>query len=90
MCLRTNSPATSLVGSGGWPGPTRQTEPKRFARKIPTNLRREPHQRVAKIDDRLQGPKQIILTIVARLTHGSPPTANLAVKGITNRLNPKS
>ena len=28
-----NSPATSLVGSGGWPGPTRQTELKRFARK---------------------------------------------------------
>ena len=27
------SPATSRVGSGGCPGPTRHTEPKRFARK---------------------------------------------------------
>jgi hypothetical protein len=43
---------------------------------------------MAKVDDLLQaGPKQIILTIVAGLAHGSPPTANLAVKGITNRQN---
>jgi hypothetical protein len=28
-----NSPATNRVGSGGCPGPTRQTEPKRPARK---------------------------------------------------------
>jgi hypothetical protein len=33
ICLRMNSPATSLVGSGGWPGPVRHTELKRFARK---------------------------------------------------------
>jgi hypothetical protein len=46
---------------------------------------------MAKVDDLLQaGPKQIILAIVAWLAHGSPPTANLAVKGITNRLNPES
>ena len=32
MCLRMNSPATSRVGSGGCPGPTRQTEPKRPAK----------------------------------------------------------
>src|SRR5258707_3275159 len=33
MCLRMNSPATSRVGSGGCPRPTRNTELKRLARK---------------------------------------------------------
>ena len=33
MCLRMNSPATSRVGNGGCPGPTRHTELKRPARK---------------------------------------------------------
>ena len=33
MCLRMNSPATSRVGNGGCPGPARQTEPNRPARK---------------------------------------------------------
>lgn len=32
MCLRINNPAISRVGSGGCPGPTRQTELKRPAR----------------------------------------------------------
>src|SRR6202453_1655355 len=32
MCLRISSPATSRVGNGGCPGPTRQTELKRPAR----------------------------------------------------------
>jgi hypothetical protein len=33
---------------------------------------------MAKVDDLLQSwAKQIVLTIVARLAHGSPPTANL-------------
>jgi hypothetical protein len=60
-----------------------------LSQKIPINLRCKPHQRMAKVDDRLQRrPQQIVLAIVARLTHGSPPTTNLAVKGITNRLNP--
>ena len=31
------------------------------------------------------GTKQVVLAIVARLAHRSPPTANLAVKGITDR-----
>src|ERR1700719_3751067 len=71
------------------PYATDRTEALR--QKIPINLRRKPHQRMAKVDDRLQRrPKQVVLAIVARLTHGSPPTANLAVKGITNRLNPES
>jgi hypothetical protein len=34
MCLRINSPATSRVGNGGCPGPTRHTELKRPARKF--------------------------------------------------------
>jgi hypothetical protein len=36
---------------------------------------------MAKVDDRLQRrAKQVVLTIVARLAHGSPPTANLPSK----------
>jgi hypothetical protein len=36
---------------------------------------------MAKVDDLLQRwTKQIVLTIVARLTHGFPPTANLPSK----------
>ena len=71
------------------PHATNRTEALR--QKIPINLRRKPHQRMAKVDNRLQRrPKQVVLTIVARLAHGCPPTANLAVKGITNRPNPES
>jgi hypothetical protein len=71
------------------PHATDRTEPLR--QKTPVNLRRKPHQRMAKVDDRLQRrAKQVVLAIVARMAHGSPPTANLAVKGITNRLNPES
>src|SRR5262245_43898480 len=41
--------------------------------KIPVHLAREPHQRMAWIDELLQGRlKQIVLTIVARLAHGFP------------------
>src|SRR6202011_2239606 len=73
MCLRMNSPATSRVGSGGCPGPRRHTELKRFARKSQINPRREPHQWMAKVDDRLQRrAKQVVLTVVARLAHRSP------------------
>src|ERR1700731_3070396 len=71
------------------PYATDRTEALR--QKIPINLRRKPHQRMAKVDDRLQRrAKQVVLAIVARLAHGCPPTANLAVKGITNRPNPES
>src|SRR6202163_788741 len=41
--------------------------------KIPIDLLRQPHQRMAKVDDlRQRRPKQVILTIVARLAHPSP------------------
>jgi hypothetical protein len=54
------------------PGATDRTEPSR--QKTPVNLRREPHQRMAKIDHLLQsGTKQIILAVVAWLAHGRPP-----------------
>src|SRR5215470_10676115 len=50
--------------------------------KIPIHLSREPHQRMAWIDELLQRRlKQVVLTIVARLAHGLPPTANPAVAG---------
>jgi hypothetical protein len=34
MCLRMKRPATNRVGNGGWPGPVRQTEPKRWPRNL--------------------------------------------------------
>src|SRR6266540_3706768 len=44
-----------------------------LCQKIPIDLRREPHQRMAEVDDRLQRrAKQVVLTVVARLAHGSP------------------
>src|SRR5262245_37065030 len=59
--------------------------------KIPIHLSREPHQRMAWIDELLQRRlKQIVLTIVARLAHGLPPTANLAIEGIMGRQNRES
>src|SRR5262249_36736514 len=68
------------------PGATDRTEPAR--QKTPINLRREPHQRMAKVDDLLQsGTKQIVLAVVAWLAHGCPLTANPAREGITNRSN---
>jgi hypothetical protein len=57
------------------------------ARPDPTDRTEAPgqertHLRMAKADDLI---KQIVLTIVARLAHGFPPTANLLSKRITNR-----
>ena len=69
------------------PDATDRTEAS--GQELPIDLRRQTDQRMAKVDDLLQaGPKQIILTIVAWLAHGSPPTANLAVK--RNHEPPKS
>jgi hypothetical protein len=64
------------------PDPTDRTEAS--GQERPINLRRKPHQRMAKVDDlSKRWAKQIVPTIVARLAYGLP-------KGITNRLNPKS
>src|SRR5438132_796966 len=68
---------------------TYRTEASR--QKIPIDLPRKPHQRMAKVDDLLERrAKQVVLAIVARLAHRSPPTANLAVEGITDRPNRES
>src|SRR5262245_34075744 len=64
--------------------PTHRAEASR--QKVPIDLPRQPHQRMAKVDDLLERrAKQVVLAIVARLAHRSPPTANLAVEGITDR-----
>jgi len=71
------------------PDPTDRTEPS--GRERPINLCRQTHQGMANVDDLIKRwAKQIVLTIVARLAHGFPPTANLLSKGITNRLNSAS
>jgi hypothetical protein len=71
------------------PDPTDRTEAP--GQERPINLCRQTHQRMAKVDDLIKRwAKQIVLTIVARLAHGFPPTANLLSKGITKRLNPES
>src|SRR5438105_6080809 len=69
--------------------PTHRAEPSR--QKVPIDRPRQPHQRMAKLDDLLEKrAKQVVLAIVARLAHRSPPTANLAVEGITDRPNRES
>src|SRR5499426_2377083 len=69
--------------------PTHRAEASR--QKVPIDLPRQPHQRMAKVDDLLERrAKQVVLAIVARLAHRSPPTANLAVEGITDHPNRES
>src|SRR5438067_3807190 len=69
--------------------PTNRAEPSR--QKVPIDRPRQPHQRMAKVDDLLEKrAKQVVLAIVARLAHRSPPTANLAVEGITDHPNRES
>src|SRR5258707_8102411 len=62
------------------PYPTYRAETLR--QKIPINLRPEPHQPMAKIDDLLQRrAKQIVLAGLAPLAHGSSLATHLAVQG---------
>src|SRR5438045_9792366 len=69
--------------------PTHRAEPSR--QKVPIDRPRQPHQRMAKVDDLLEKrAKQVVLAIVARLAHRSPPTANLAAEGITDPPNRES
>src|SRR5438552_5410095 len=69
--------------------PTHRAEPSR--QKVPIDRPRQLHQRMAKVDDLLEKrAKQVVLAIVARLAHRSPPTANLAVEGITDHPNGES
>ena len=89
MCLRMNSPATNRVGNGGCPGPARQTEPNRPARK-PQSI---------SAASRTSGWRRLMISSRAGRNKSSwrssrgwlmavPLTANLAVEGITNRPNP--
>ena len=90
MCLRMNSPATNRVGNGGCPGPARQTEPNRPARK-PQSI---------SAASRTSGWRRLMILSRAgrnksswRSSRGwliATLTANLAVEGITNRPNPES
>src|SRR5437868_14633210 len=69
--------------------PTERAESSR--QTVPIDRPRQPHQRMAKVDDLLEKrAKQVFLAIVARLAHRSPPTANLAVEGITDHPNRES
>ena len=71
------------------PDATDRTEASR--QKLPIDLRRQPHQRMAKVDDLLQSGAETDHPDDRRGA-GSwlSPTANLAVKGITNCPNPES
>src|SRR5262249_54169294 len=91
ICLRMNSPATSRVGNGGCPGPTRHTQLKRRARKAQSisPASRTSGWRKLMISSR-GGRNRSSWAIVARLAHRSPPTANLAVEGITDHPNRES
>src|SRR5215471_12939746 len=52
--------------------PTHRAEASR--QKVPIDLPRQPHQRMAKVDDLLEKRvKQVVLAIVARLAHRFPP-----------------
>src|SRR5207248_7739236 len=91
MCFKMNSPATSRVGNGGWPGPEVHTLANRPAvEKLPIDLARQPHQRMSKIDDVLERrSQQILLTIVSRLRHRAP-NADDPPRNRTKRRKPES
>src|SRR5262249_31931060 len=56
--------------------------------KVPIDLPRQPHQRMAKVDDLLERrAEQVGLAIVARLGHRAPPPAKLAAEGNTDHPN---
>ena len=77
MCLRMNRPATSRVGNGGCRRPAATDRAEAPVEEPPVDLPRQPHQRMAKVDDRLQRrPKQVVLTIVARFRHLDLPSPN--------------
>src|SRR5262245_60883432 len=92
MAARAGTPPPHRsTGNRQLPGshPTHRAAASR--QKVPIDLPRQPHQRMAKVDDLLERrAKQVVLAIVARLAHRSPPTANLAVEGITDHPNRES
>src|SRR5262249_14183351 len=91
ICLRMNSPATSRVGNGGCPGPTRHTELKRPTSKsqsTPPPSRTSGWRRLM-IASR-GGRNRSSWRSSRGWLIGLPPTANLAVEGITDRPNQES
>src|SRR5262245_20045717 len=91
MCLRINSPATSRVGNGGCPAPTRHTELKRPARKSQSisPASRTSGWRRLMISSR-GGRNRSSWRSSRGWLIGLPPTANLAVEGTTDRPNRES
>jgi hypothetical protein len=91
MCFTMNRPAISRAGSGGWPGPAHRGEA--LLQEIPVDLPRQPHQRVAHVDDPIQyRQKQILLPLVAGFRHGFSPSSIRPLResqSAQNR-NPKS
>src|SRR5262249_55336764 len=86
--VRQNRPGHRPRRHGRRPGPTPTHGAEAPRQKVPIDLPRQPHQRMAKVDDLLEKrAKQVVLAIVARLAHRSPPTANLALEGITDHPN---
>src|SRR5262249_22126201 len=93
MCLRMNSPATSRVGNGGCPGPTRHTARKRRARKFQSILPATPTSGWRRLMIASRGGRNRSSCRSSRgWLIGLPPTANLVVEGITDRqaLSPAS
>jgi GNAT superfamily N-acetyltransferase len=86
-----NSPATSRVGNGGCPGPTRHTELKRRARKSQSisPASRTSGWRKLMISSR-GGRNRSSWRSSRGWLIGLPPTANLAVEGITDHPNRES
>src|SRR6516165_5484375 len=91
ICLRMNSPATSRVGNGGCPGPSRHTELKRRSRKSQSisPASRTSGWRRLMISSR-GGRNRSSWRSSRGWLIGLPPTANLAVEGITDRPNQES
>ena len=57
----------------------------------PVDQRRQPHQRVAHVDDLIEGRKQqVFLPIIPRLAHRLPQCPTTRRQGITNRSKAKS
>ena len=74
-----------------WPGLADRG--KALFQEAPVDLLRQPHQRVAHIDDLIQRrPEQVLLPLVARLRHGLSPSHHHPLResrSAQNR-NPKS
>src|SRR5436305_4607235 len=89
MCFRMKRPATSRVGRPGWPGSRLAHRAEATIEKAPIDLTRQAHQRMPHVDDLIERrPQQVLLAIVSRSSHLTPPsTPATGAQGnrITNR-----